>query len=215
MNRIFSLATFLLLALPHSARADTLVGSCTLTPSTGALVCAAGVSGDIWLESTTSGMTAGVDMTGYTKVVVTSTITNGSGWLLNIGDSETNNGYCGDAGSTSNDAEFFVIGKAAYLCRSDIGNSGYVWRDTAALNSSDSLVVTIADGSISYYAASKGSGSQKTYAAADSFQLGGNEEDREAGRNDTNLWIGLNRVISGPSGRTGSGISGVVVSFYQ
>ena len=196
-----------------SAQASTKVGSCKVSVSSRTVTCDAKLGDPMWVETTSStGFTLGADMSGFYAMILTGTITSGSGWLLNLGDSETNNGYCGDGGSTSNDSELWVAGTSVYLCDSDRGGSDYLWTWTGALKTGTAVPYSlgVADGEVLF-----NNGSTYKYLASDTiFQVDGDEPDAEAGKNDTLLWIGVNRVISGPGTRTGSGMQDIRVDFY-
>ncbi len=54
-------------------------------------------------------MTASIDMRGFTALQITLEACDSNGWTFHLGDSPTNDGYGGDAASTSNDAELQIV----------------------------------------------------------------------------------------------------------
>lgn len=187
-------------------------GTCTISAARETVTCTAGSGDPLWIASTAStGFVVGIDMSSIDILTIRGSITSGSGWLLNLGDSETNNGYCGDAGSTSNDSELWVTGPAVYLCDSDRGGSDYLWRWTDALSATSSFQLIVADGAVLFQ--NRSTGVYKAYSSDTVFQVDGDEPDAEGGTNDALLWLGVNRVVSGPGSRTGSGMGDLTVTF--
>lgn len=209
MRFITSLALLSAALLLGSAAAHAT--TCTISTSRETVSCDAGAP--VWVATTTgTGMVVGIDLSGYSYAIIRGGISGGSGWLLNLGDSPTNNGYCGDAGTTSNDSELWITGTNVYLCDSDRGGSDYLWTWTGALSATSAFQIMVADGAVSFQ--NRGTGAYKVYGSDTVFQVDGDEPDAEAGTNDTRLWLGLNRVISGPGSRTGSGMGDLTVSLF-
>ncbi|MEM9293401.1 MAG: hypothetical protein AAGD01_17085 [Acidobacteriota bacterium] len=59
----------------------------------------------------------------WRSLVVRVETCNPTGWTVHIGDSPTNNGYGGDSGSTSHDAEVQALNNQLTVYESDIGTS--------------------------------------------------------------------------------------------
>jgi len=213
--RAMSLSVCAFVLSTGSAQASSYAGMCRVSVSGRTVTCDAKLGDPMWVERTSStGFTLGVDMSGFYAMTLYGTISSGSGWLLNVGDSETNNGYCGDGASTSNDSELWVTGTNVYLCDSDRGGSDYLWTWTGALSTGTSVpfAVGIADGEALFQT---GATTYKYLASDTIFQVDGDEPDPErGGKNDTLIWIGVNRVIDGPGSRTGTGMKDFTVKFY-
>lgn len=151
-------------------------------------------------------------------------------WLLNIGNSPTNDGAGGDAGSFSNDSELNIAHNTsssnAWDCPLQVYENGYaqppstVW---AALPSffkaptvpwSYTLRVKIADQKVCVYVVDTG----QLLGNVDNpdpecpyiFRLGGTDnENSPTYLNDYIYYAAFNRVISGRPDRTGSGVTKV------
>ncbi len=122
------------------------------------------------------------------------------GWTLNIADSSTCNGYGGDGGTQSNDAEVQIVGRDLSVWGNDqmIGQPThklYDLRDFA----SGTVVVEVSDGSVL--------AGKAFWQHPALFALAG-QPDKE-GPVNYDLYAGFNQVVSG--GRTGSGLNGVLV----
>ncbi len=89
---------------------------CEADPITGATTC----SGPITVTSFQSPMMTGqIDMTGFNELEVRFEVCSPTGWAFHLGDSSGNNGWGGDNGSTSNDAEIHLTGTSLFAYRSD------------------------------------------------------------------------------------------------
>jgi hypothetical protein len=129
------------------------------------------------------------------------------GWTVNLGDSPTNNGFGGDAGTTTNDAELWIVGENLSVAASDHGLANIV--ATAHLALTDGALKLVArDRSVSW-------GNPYTFvqapAAPNNFLFA--IPDPDVPSDDRNIYLGLNRVIFGPGTRTGCGARRALVSF--
>ncbi|HEX3048056.1 MAG TPA: CehA/McbA family metallohydrolase [Bacillota bacterium] len=129
---------------------------------------------------------------------------NGSptGWLVNIGDSSTNNGYAGDSGTQNNDSELQIVnGSMAVYC-SDYGSSQLLLTKTGCAPRNNCIRVEVSNNKVSYYNYATGDGFTQTSPYI--FALNG-QADAEGPVNYT-IYGALNRVVAGSSERTGSGV---------
>lgn len=143
----------------------------------------------------------------YKKAMIYVTYTdNPTGWMVNIGDSKTNNGYAGDGATQSHDAELQVYNRGYALYASDYGNSARIRNisNFAPATGSKWMRFYVADGYTSYYSAN----SSGSYTSNNLFALNG-EADGE-GKTNFKIYAGFNRVISGTS-RVGRGVNYVVI----
>jgi hypothetical protein len=163
-------------------------------------------NGDSWLETLVK-----IDFQGFTtvKFIVDCGGTT-SGWTVNIGDSVSNDGYGGDAGSQSNDAEMQIVNgnmavfgndyntpPGAQIVRGnvpnfvskssrielEIGNKNLVWNNNNGLKNSLN--------------------SPYLYALS--------RQGDATGSVNSNIYASFNRVISGRSDRLGSGVRKVTI----
>ena len=127
-----------------------------------------------------------------------------SGWSVNLGDSPSNNGYGGDAGQFSNDAEVQLLDEGLSVYGSDLlGEGSHLFKSWAVkIRAGQSMIWEIADGEF----VCQGVGELRHPAL---FALAG-QPDRE-GQVNYDLFIGLNRVVGG--GRSGSGLAGATLWF--
>jgi len=138
-----------------------------------------------------------------------------SGWLLNIGDSITNDGYGGDAGTQSCDAESYVInnGVTSYLhaheneydgCQRFSLTSGHIpatgYRNVRYWVENNMMSVD------------KNFDENWEYLNTNYFYALDGRYDAE-GPEDYKIYIGINRVIGGTY-RSGSGLDYVYVYLY-
>jgi peptidoglycan hydrolase-like protein with peptidoglycan-binding domain len=140
-----------------------------------------------------------------------------SGWNVDIGDSNTNDGYGGDGATQSNDAEYQVQN----------GSDALYGNDTTTLSQTiDGLRGLYLGSNIDFRGKTLGIivGDQtftKGYGAtivgmsrrgSNLFALGG-EADTE-GQINYDIYAGFNRVISGNPSRIGTGVKKVVITLY-
>lgn len=142
---------------------------------------------------------------------VTFQVTYGStptGWTVNIGDSATNNGYGGDAGTQSRDAEMQVVGAEMAIFGNDfnIPPGGLLKTITNIANTSYPLNLQVKDQYLYWqmYVVNGSWSSPYLYALA-------GESDIE-GPINYDIYAAFNRTINDP-GRSGSGVARVKISF--
>uniref|UniRef100_A0A2C9KLA4 Uncharacterized protein n=1 Tax=Biomphalaria glabrata TaxID=6526 RepID=A0A2C9KLA4_BIOGL len=132
---------------------------------------------------------------------------NPQGWVFNLGDSETNNGYAGDAMSQGRDAELQLYGNLTGWL-SDFGPSGKAFTTTnpaktrLTLLVGDEHVVWIGDGDATKV---------NYYSNPGWFALNGQVESEGPINHD--LYLATNGVITMSPRRTGSGLCKVGIKF--
>jgi len=129
-------------------------------------------------------------------------------WTLNIGDSPTNNGYSGDAGTTVHNAELWVLDRR--LALADAGNSPGVIDSPKVYNdlslTDGGMEFLIKDQFVSWghpYQVTQSPINKMLFAIPDPTMPGA----------ENSIYVGLNRVISGPGSRTGCGLRSAVIAF--
>lgn len=156
-----------------------------------------------------------IDMRGRDRLILELQFSGPSReWSLNLGDSNTNNGWGGDGCTAINDAELQILNGVLELYGSDLLDTdpdyGYkvrfMKRWENVIGSDGKLRLEVADGKVTYL---NSEGRRETFEHYALFALAG-QPDREAGVN-YDLYLGVNRVVA--PGRTGSGISKVKISF--
>ncbi len=132
-----------------------------------------------------------------------------SQWTINLGDSPTNDGHAGDAGSTPNNAEVYVIDERLYLANA--GNSPtvidnpFVQQDVSLTDSS--LKLAVRNQYVSWgqpHGFAQTPTTKKLFAIPDATVA---TAERRA------LYLGLNRVVAGRADRKGCGARRVMISF--
>lgn len=131
-----------------------------------------------------------------------------SGWTLNIADSPTCNGYGGDSGTTKNNAELQIVNKSMDVYSVDL-SQGVVdhllnltpisWQGTTTFvvkNQSVSWSPCPTSGILDT------SNSHLLYAIPDTDPAG----------DGSKIYLGINRVVSGPGDRIGKGVSRVSIT---
>ncbi|MCL6582592.1 MAG: hypothetical protein K6U11_03055 [bacterium] len=173
-----------------------------------------------------------VDMTNYTTLTVDVEFKTPQGYVLNIGDSETNNGHGGDAGTTSNDAELDIIAPIiappypdfddetkvlpAYLLNIPLrvfpNDFSYPEHPRPMLQV-DNFLKPQGKTSAKFiikakYVNSTNNSQNATLQSAYLLRLENVDLERPGGMNDKKWWIGVNRVICDPYGvRVGQGVT--------
>ena len=151
-----------------------------------------------------------VDMTNYRTMIVEAPLQKVSQWGLHIGNSSTNDGYGGDAGTTWHDSEFFTFGTGAALYSDDFGGSAVVASLPGVIDlNNDFSYTVVCDGYLGFQTDSL---PYTDYSSPNIFQIDGDESDpgSSTGLNDRKLWLGLNRTI-GSTSRVGQGTSYVKI----
>ena len=157
------------------------------------------------------GMVLKIDMSAHRVLVVDVDVNNPQDWLVNLGDSPTNNGNAGDGASTSHDSEIQLVDTHLALFRSDYGsNLKTISEPSSIAAEGDTATMTVCDGAFAF------SSSVYEVGVTDPaiFQIDGDEEDVERqATNDRFLWLGVEQVIAGGSDRTGDGVADLWLTF--
>jgi len=120
--------------------------TCTVYLDRGSVVCS-GSDAPAAVTSTDSGMVLSLDMTAYEAVQVDADMFDPSGWALHVGNSPTNDGWCGDGSTTDNDSEAWIYGTGVQVCASDRGGSSYPLSDGGVVDASgDHVTLEVCDG---------------------------------------------------------------------
>lgn len=134
------------------------------------------------------------------------------GWSVNIGDSESNNGYAGDGGDQSNDAEIQIVngGLAIY------GND-YIPPDqtTDKLRHIRSIVNFVKKDSLILLKVGNGLfGWSETDQLRSPYLYALNGQKDDEGSTNYEIYAAFNRVI-GTDGRSGTGVTHIVVALIR
>jgi len=185
---------------------------CLVSVGAGRVSCDDGAtSTHVSTVSTSSGLVLRLNMDGYVSVRVNGRLASASSWALELGDSSTNDGYCGDSGTTMYDAEAWILGSGYYVCDADMGGSDYeVNLPSAVTTTSDTVTLEACDGELNFISSTTGDQLDSTTA----FQFGGDEKDSKGVVNDKYLYLGLNRVIRTTS-RSGAGADSLTLTFQR
>lgn len=128
-----------------------------------------------------------------------------SGWTAHLGDSMTNNGFGGDDGTTVNNAELQILDHElrVYNAADNPIDVDGLARHQLALEDG-ALRLTVSNQAVGW---GQPRSALETPDLERLFAIPDNTAD---GRK---VYLGLNRVVSGPGGRTGCGARRVLVSF--
>ncbi|XP_046344423.2 uncharacterized protein LOC124125190 [Haliotis rufescens] len=145
------------------------------------------------------------------KVLIDMWFSNPSGWVFNIGDSPTNNGYGGDSRSTSRDAEIQGKSSTFRIYGNDMNSPKggiLLTRPNIIYNR---LSVIIADGLVIW----NNWGAEFNYFLNTNllFALNG-QSDSEGGSPNYDIYFGINRSI-GSGGRAGKGLCSAYVKWLS
>ncbi len=130
------------------------------------------------------------------------------GWTLNVGDSDGNNGFGGDAGEPDSEAELQILDETLSVYSSAIGPGIVDLLTQEDMGLTDgALEIVVRDQYLSWgqpFSSLDTTNSGLLFALPDA---GAETEDQNT------FYIGVNRVVSGPGDRTGCGVRRVLVSF--
>jgi len=183
---------------------------CTVYVERGSVSCT-GYDAPAAVTSTDSGMTLSLDMTAYEAVQVDADLYEVSEWVMHLGNSPTNDGYCGDSSTTENDSEAWIYGTDIAVCASDRGLNDYALSDADVIDASgDQITMQACDGEFHYQTDDAANSVYSDYI----FQIDGDEPDTST-LNDQWLYLGIERVIANTT-RLGYGVDGdtVTISFF-
>jgi uncharacterized protein YgiM (DUF1202 family) len=139
-----------------------------------------------------------------------------TGWLVNIGDSASNNGYAGDGATQSNDAEVQIVDTTLMIFGSDYTplevspDGSRLLLNTEYLAQNRPISLEIGDGYVSWETLQ---GHQEAMESPYLFALKG-QDDLEGDSNYT-IFAAFNRVISGTPDRVGFGVTRVTITFLH
>lgn len=127
-----------------------------------------------------------------------------SGWTLNLGDSATNNGFGGDAGTTRNNAELQVLEQqmSVYNASDDPDTVDRLVHQHLALDDG-AIRLTVADQTVGW---GQPRGILQTPGLGRLFAIPDEVGDERS------IYLGINRVIN-DTNRRGCGVRRVLVSF--
>jgi len=130
-----------------------------------------------------------------------------SGWVLHIGDSPSNDGYGGDGGDFSNDAEIQFVATTLTIYGSDrsVDDSNHVrtFDDAIAAQGCTDAHLVIGDGHVSVDPPGMDE------HADDLLRVGADDAE---GRPDRKWWVGMNRTYARAS-RSGHGLRRLTLCF--
>ena len=152
---------------------------------------------------------------GYTRATFDVTYSAAPvGWTVNIGDSPSNNGYGGDGGDQSNDAEMTITDGALIVYGNDYtparettdGHRQMFYQEDM-VRGGESISIEVANERLDIDAP----GGSEVFDSPYLYALA-RQPDRE-GRTNYELYAAFNRTVASSS-RNGTGASQVVVTFY-
>ena len=161
------------------------------------------------IRDSTNGLQLQLNTTDWISVRVDMTTGASSGWLWNLGDSESNDGSGGDGGTNYNDSEAQVKDAALGVYHSQELESAPAIEVPDAIDAAgDDLSILVCDG---YFRFESSRGDWEVVAST-LFQIDGDEPDSEAGENDRKLWLGIERSVANTT-RTGTGVESATITF--
>eukprot|EP00745_Piridium_sociabile_P023751 TRINITY_DN37093_c0_g2_i1.p1 TRINITY_DN37093_c0_g2~~TRINITY_DN37093_c0_g2_i1.p1 ORF type:complete len:239 (+),score=41.65 TRINITY_DN37093_c0_g2_i1:61-777(+) len=149
------------------------------------------------------------------RAEINMTFEGSEGWTFNLGDSVTNNGYAGDGGTQSNDAEVHSLADAILFYGRDrappaTGSHGLLLRRADFLGRPpySRLTLHVSDG-----LTTADNGQDFLYVHSPHlFALQG-QSDASPGGVNRDVYLAMNRVVGGAY-RSGKGLCGVKVTFH-
>lgn len=139
---------------------------------------------------------------------------NPTGWLVNIGDSNTNNGYGGDSGTQSNDSELQIENGTLSIYLNDDGVASglpsLLVSEPNCAPANGKIKLEISNNKVYYY--NYTTGVSRTWTSPYIFALNG-QSDSEGSIN-YKLYTGINRVV-GNTSRVGSDVTNATITFSE
>lgn len=137
-------------------------------------------------------------LAGHRGLELTAHICNPRGFTLHVADSPTNNGYAGDMGSRSNDAELQIVERALSLFGNDSARGAKLYDDPTFLEAQrcQDVRLFVGDG------VAQAESPCMTVTSDGALRLAPPSDSE--GPPDSEWYVGLNRVVAG--GRSGSGL---------
>lgn len=124
-------------------------------------------------------------------------------WTLNVGDSPTNDGHAGDAGTTANDAEMWILDETMAVANNGSNPDNPLFRQDLSLTNS-SMKFVVKNQFLSWgqpYGVLQAPASRQLFALPDTSNAA----------EGSNIYVGLNRVIANNS-RRGCGLRRLLVT---
>lgn len=178
---------------------------CELTVGSGVLLCPNLPNpNDVKVKSTINGVVLEVDMTNWSQMQVQGNAKASKLYTFHIGDSPTNDGWAGDAGTTQYDAEMFLYDNSLLAYRNDFGGSSHIASLANAIpGGSGSFCTVVGDQEMVWYGTPAGSNQSTSYIGLSDPNL------FKPHMGDKKLYVGINRTV-GSASRVGSAIGSVV-----
>lgn len=185
-------------AVPQANNSGNCGYRCTYDTQHGTSDCAGAVT---TMDGTPAAPVAQIDLSNFRELELTLHLCNPRGWVLNLGDSPSNNGYGGDSGQFSNDAEVQVVNEALGVYSNDFNPEGgaHLLYQNASFGSLSGCVVRrllVRDGQLQ--SPSPVISLQSPYL----LRLDGQDQE---GPPDRRWFLALNRVIANTE-RSGTGL---------
>ena len=148
--------------------------------------------------------TVAIDMTGLAELEIDTQICDPMGWVLHLGDSPSDNGYGGDSGQFSNDAEIQLQGTQLDVFPNQMASGA------STLDADPSFVAATGCSSIVLFVRDQTVDATQPHAyhVASSFALRIAPPSDLEGVPDSLWWLGIDRTYGDPT-RTGTGITHV------
>ncbi len=175
------------------------------------------------LHNDGKGLLLQLDMSYYTRASFDVTFQDLplEGWCMNLGDAPGNDGWGGDDGRFSNNAEVQIMGEGGamsifgndYMSRQEKSAQGNMLAAEINLVAPRSqLTMEVANGLVTWNnRGTKKAGKQQSEYL---FALNGQQDEKHGGPNDKIIFASFNRLIGNPS-LTGSCVTGVRVTLYH
>jgi hypothetical protein len=129
-----------------------------------------------------------------------------SAWTVDLGDSPTNDGFAGDAGTTTHDAELWILNENLALANGGaIVNNPQVFQNLSLTDSTMKFVVKN-----QFVSWGQPYGYAQAPATQDLFAI---PDTSVAAADQRAIYLGLNRVIVNRPDRTGCGARRVLITF--
>lgn len=169
---------------------------CTVNLEAGTSTC----DGAVNVAASSPAMAGTIDMNGYQELSLGFEVCEPTQWVLHLADSDSSDGYGGDGGTSSNDAELYLLGSDLYVWANQTCESSepfHVESGFADAGGCSTHTIVVRDEGIA--------------SAAHALDLSSpcllriNPPDDSEGTPDALWHVGLNRTFLEP--RTGTGLA--------
>jgi hypothetical protein len=156
-----------------------------------------------------------LDFAGFDHFAMTAALCDHAGWVINLGDSHSNNGGGGDSHHFSNDSELQILDRSLRIFADDtqpvnrllLEEPNFLWMP----DDCGSTTIAVSRAPQAGFVSAQGNVVIQNFSSEHLFRIGAPDTE---GVSDTIMWAGLNRTILS-NARRGQGVQNVRFRFTR